>query len=197
MFTNALFVVGFVWLLALTVAFVGIVRHLGAVQAAGTSIKPPDGGWLFDTDGPFIPSDLPDRAIPLLNSAGVDPRNLIVTFFSSGCVSCVEHARSIAASVRDPSNSLFLVTGRDKKLVAAMESILEPSRAKILFDPDAHDFVKSLGINSTPFVVRIADGRVVDKAFIRDVTDYMRVAESSRVVGIEANGSDAALRLGQ
>jgi hypothetical protein len=86
-------VIGLLWLLVLTVAFAGIVRHLAAMQVAGVGSAAPEGGWLFDTDGPWVPSALPDRAAAALHGHGIPTDDLVVTFFSAHCGSWSAPAR--------------------------------------------------------------------------------------------------------
>lgn len=179
MLTNVLLTVGLLWLLVLTILFAGVVRHLGAMQAAGTGDQAPRGGWLFDTDGPWIPSELPDRARAALQTNGIQTDDLTATFFSSRCGPCVERATEVAAVVADPTRNVFLVTGAQPEAVQNMREILQATGARILTDPDAHDVVKSLDISSTPFAFRIVDGQVVGKAYLRNVDDYSDLAGMS------------------
>lgn len=111
MWTEVLLVIGFAWLLVVTLLLAGLVRHVGAMQAAGTTPRAPEGGWLFDTDGPWIPSEFPARARRILESHGIGVGDLTVTFFSSSCGPCVERATQIARIAPDPGRNLFLVTG--------------------------------------------------------------------------------------
>lgn len=191
MLTNVLLAVGLVWLLTLTVLFASVVRHLGAIQAVGTNGQAPSGGWLFDTDGPWIPSSLPDRARAILQASGVQIDDLIVTFFSSRCGPCVERATEVAAGVAEPAHNLFLVTGNQADAVRTMRDILEPTGAPILTDPHAHDIVKSLTISSTPFTFRVVGGQVVGKAFLRDFDDYRNLAAVPAEAAL-ANATKAA-----
>lgn len=173
---EVLLVLGLVWLLVLTVAFLGVVRHLGAVAAANVGAAPRQGGALFETDGPWIPSDLPERAVTAFRTHRIQTDNVTVTFFSSRCGNCLEMAESVVAASDGSRDNVFLVTGSDPEPVAEMKRVLTPASAPILSDPDAHDIVKSLDINSTPFTFRVTDGQVVAKAFLADVSDYLRVA---------------------
>lgn len=179
---NILAVAALLWLLVLTIAFVGVVRHLGAMQAAGGSIQAPQSGLLFDTDGPWIPSELPARATATFRSAGIDMDDLTIAFFSSRCAPCLERATSIASALMeptgalmDPKGKLFLVTGSESGDLDVMRRILEPTGVPVLTDPRAHDIVKALDINSTPFAFRVVNKTVVAKAYLREVADYMQV----------------------
>lgn len=177
--TDALLAAGLVWLLVLTVLMAGIIRYFGARQAAGGSRQAPEGGFLVDLDGPWVPSALPKRASDVLRRNGIQSEDLIVTFFSSGCAPCFERAAQVASQVADPGRNLFLVTGARQDLVEDMQARLRPASTRILKDPDAHDFVKALDVQSTPFVFRILNDHVVDKAYLRDPEDYRQLAERS------------------
>ena len=190
--TDALLAAGLAWLLVLTVLMTGIIRYVGAIQAAGGSRQPPEGGFLVDLDGPWVPSALPKRAGDVLQRNGIQSEDLIVTFFSSGCAPCFDRASQVASQVVDPDRNLFLVTGARQDLVEDMQARLSPASTRILRDPDAHDFVKALDIQSTPFVVRISNDHVVDKAYLRDPEDYRQLAnrslQSAIPIAISKNG---------
>jgi hypothetical protein len=193
MLTDVLLVLGLVWLLGLTVLFAGVVRHLGAMQAAVTTASTPQSELLVDTDGPWIPSAVPDRTRAALIAGGVLARDLTVTFFSSSCSICFDRATQIAKAVREPDRHVFLVTGSHPESLTKMRGILEPAGAPILGDPYAHDAVKALEINSTPFAVRIVDDQVVGKAYVRGLDDYLRVAAPTPTPYPSANGATSNL----
>lgn len=169
--------IGLLWLLMLTLAVAGLTRHMGAIKAASVGGTAPEGGWLFDTDGPWIPSDLPPRAAAAFGSNGLETNDLVVTFFSSRCGTCLERAEEISAVTEGVTSNVFLVTGSDPDSVEEISSILARAKGQVITDPDAHDIVKSLDISSTPFAFRVVEGRVVAKAFIRSVDDYTRLAK--------------------
>jgi hypothetical protein len=171
------FAVVFVWLAVLTVAFVGVTRHLGVLQAAGAGLEAPQGGALLDADGPWIPSALSDRATTAFRAHGVQTDDLVATFFSSSCGSCLERAEQIVATLSHPSRNVFLVTGSDPDRVNDFIRILAPTHVRIVTDPDAQNVVKSLEIRSTPFTFRVVGGQVVAKAYVRGVGDYLRMTD--------------------
>lgn len=176
MWTEVLLVIGFAWLLVLTLLFAGLAQHAGAVQATGSAAKAPEGGFLLDTDGPWIPSECPARTRQILQTNGIGLADLTITFFSSTCGPCLERATQIATTSPDPACNVFLVTGSNATTVGEMRRILVPVGAPVLYDPDAHDLVKSLEINSTPFAIRLVDGKIVGKGYIRELADYQNVS---------------------
>jgi hypothetical protein len=173
--TEVFVVVVLVWMSALTVAVLGLTRHLAAVQATGAASSAPDGGALLDTDGPFIPSPLPDRTVAAFRAHGIGTDDLIATFFSSRCGTCFEKAEQIVGTKPDPARNVFLVSGSDPDLLRDLLRILDPSGVPVIGDPDAPNIVKSLDIMSTPFAFRVVDEQVVAKAFVRSAADYVRV----------------------
>jgi hypothetical protein len=187
--TGALLVLGFAWLLGLTVLVGALIRHMGALQiVAGFGSAPQGMSFNFDTDGPWIPSVLPGRAAAALERAGISTADLAVAFFSSSCMPCLERAEEIVREHPNPARTLFLVTGDHEEAVETMTQALAPVGAPILFDPDAHDIVKSLDIEATPFAFRIAAGEVVQKAYLRSARDFMQLASADLP---ERDGSDS------
>lgn len=182
---TALLVVALVWLLVLTVLFAAVVRHLGALQVAAGAGESPTGGFNFDTDGPWIPSPLPDRAAAALGRAGVAAADFVAVFFSAGCGTCLERAHGIADLEPDRARTVFLIGGSHRPdPLADLLAALEPTGAPILTDPDAHDIAKSLGIQSTPFAFRVRDGQVVGKVYVRSEADLETLAASENGVDI-------------
>jgi hypothetical protein len=170
--TTALLVIALVWLLALTVVLAGVVRHLGALQVANVLTTAPQGGFNFDTDGPWLNSPLPDRAAEAFRRAGVGAADFVAVFFSAGCGTCLERADGIAGTKPDPERIVFLIGGSHRpEPLADLRAVLEPVGAPILTDPDAHDIAKSLNIQSTPFAFRVVAGQVVGKVYVRTDAD--------------------------
>ena len=171
-----LVVIALVWLLVLTVLFIGVVRHLGALQITGASTTAPESGFNFDTDGPWIPSPLPERAVDALVRGGVADPQFVGVFFSAGCGTCLERATEIADDLPDAARTVFLVTGNRPDALTDLRRVLEPVGARIVGDPEAHDIVKALGIQSTPFAFRVAAGQVVAKTYLRNLNDFRLLA---------------------
>ncbi len=163
-----------VWLLVLSIALVAVIRYVGALQAAGAGLTAGQGNALLDTDGPWIPSPLPDRAASAFRAHGVQVDDLVATFFSPTCGSCLERAEQVAAALIDPARNVFLVTG-DVESAKDFSRILAATGVPILTNPDAQNIVKSLDIRSTPFTFRVIGGQVVAKAFVRGPGDYLRM----------------------
>jgi hypothetical protein len=173
--------VALVWLLILSAAMIGLVRYVGVLQAAGTTVagQQSHGNAMLDTDGPYIPSPLPDRTAATLLSYGAQPADLVATFFSPTCGSCLERAEQIAGSLVDAQRNVFLMTGDDPDRATDMLRILEPTGVTVIRSPDAQNILKSLDISSTPFTFRVLDGQVVAKAYVRGLNDYLRMFDAT------------------
>jgi hypothetical protein len=196
---TALLVVALVWLLVVTVLLAGVVRHLGGLQAAGVLTDASEVGFNFDTDGPWIPSVLPERAVAALSRAGFVERDYVAVFFSAGCGTCLDRAQAIAKAGIDVDRTLFLLTGSRERALDDFRQVLEPTGATLLADPEAHDIVKALDIQSTPFAFRVTDRQVVGKAYVRSVGDFVALSAPShteRMSGAaDANGRPFQLDL--
>lgn len=175
--TLGLVILALVWLLALTVLLAGLIRHVATLSLAG-SAAPVDGsaGFNFETDGPWVPSALPEKVVDVFRIAKVSTDDLVAVFFSAACKSCLERAEDIARSDIDPERVVFLLAGHHPEGLENLREALEPTRAQLLLDPDAHDVVKSLDINSTPFAFRVLDSEIVAKTYIRGIDDFTRLA---------------------
>lgn len=192
--STALFVFGFVWLFALTLLVAGLIRHVATVVVAGSAVTTNGGssaGFNFDTDGPWIPSMLPARVTEIFERSQVRTEDLVCAFFSASCKQCLERAEDMARLGIDPDRTVILLTGSYPEGLASLGDAFGASGAKLMFDPDAHDVVKSLDINSTPFAFRVRDSQIVAKTYIRNVEDFRRLAadELTTADTPETNGS--------
>jgi hypothetical protein len=168
-----------VWLLVISVALVAVIRYMGTLQATGAGPTIGQGAALLDTDGPWIPSPLPDRVVSAFRTHSIQFEDLVATFFSPSCGTCLERAEQVAAALVDPDRNVFLVTG-DLQSAKDMSDILAGTGVPILTDPDAQNIVKSLEIRSTPFTFRVIGGQIVAKSFVRGTGDYLRMFDADR-----------------
>jgi hypothetical protein len=176
--TVTLFALAFVWLFALTLLVGGLVRHVATVVVAGSTIATNGGGtgFNFDTDGPWIPSKLPPRVIEIFERSRIQTKDLVCAFFSTSCKTCLERAEDMARMGIDADRTVILLTGSYPEGLASLGDTFRDTGALMLFDPDAHDAVKSLDINSTPFAFRVVDSEIVAKTYIRTADDFRRLA---------------------
>jgi hypothetical protein len=195
--TVALFVFGFIWLFALTVLVGGLVRHVATVVVAGSAVATNGGGtgFNFDTDGPWIPSGLPNRVVEIFERSSIQTKDLICAFFSASCKTCLERAEDMERMGIDAHRTVILLTGSYPEGLASLGDAFRDAGAVMLFDPDAHDVVKSLDINSTPFAFRVVDSEIVAKTYIRTADDFRRLAadELTRSRVSETDGKHDAL----
>lgn len=183
--TPFLLVVGFVWLFAMTAVLLGLVRHMGALQVAlTTAASSPTVAYNFETEGPYIPSALPEVALEAFEAEGIPLDEIAVTFFAAGCGPCIERAEEIVASQPDLEHAVFLIAGSSRPAaVTELREIIEGAGARVIVDPHAHDIVKSLDISATPFAFGVVAGEVVTKAYVRGLDDFVHVRqEVKRIV---------------
>jgi hypothetical protein len=95
----------------------------------------------------------------------------------------------------DAHRTVILLTGSYPEGLASLGDAFRDAGAVMLFDPDAHDVVKSLDINSTPFAFRVVDSEIVAKTYIRTADDFRRLAadELTRSRVSETDGKHDAL----
>lgn len=177
--TPFLLVVGFVWLFLMTVVLFGLVRHMGALQVAlTTATSAPTVAYNFETEGPYIPSALPELVVGAFEEEGIPLDELVVTFFAAGCGPCIERAEEIVTSQPDLEHTVFLIAGSSRPTaVSQLREIIEGGGARVIVDPHAHDIVKSLDISATPFAFGVVAGEVVAKAYVRDLDDFVHVRQ--------------------
>jgi hypothetical protein len=174
--TTILLVLGLLWLLALTLLVAAIVRHLATFRVTALAAGGAPTGFSFDTDGPWIPSALPLRASEAFDAAGVSTDDFVAAFFAASCKSCLKRAEDIARRGVERQRTVFLITGNHPEGLDNLGAVLGQTGAPLLFDPDAHDIVKSLEINSTPFAFRVSGREIVAKTYIRSVEDLVRIS---------------------
>ena len=167
-----------VWLLLLSLLFASVVRHLGAMEATLVTVSK---GEQFDfaADGPELMSEVPRGVTRVFTEHDVaDDADLVVFFVSAGCAPCLERAREFAES--DPSRSraarlVTLVSGLYTEGIEELRELLGPASVALIADPDAREVAKLTNINSTPFVFRIANGKIIDKTYVGSSQDLQRM----------------------
>lgn len=172
--TAVLQLVELVWLLVVSIALLAVIRYVGALQAAGGGAAAERGNAVLEADGPWIPSPLPDRALAALQARDIPVDDLVVTFFSPRCGSCLERAEQVVAVLTNPARNVFLVAG-DEDGAKDLCDILRVTDVPIMLNPDAQNIIKALDINSTPYTFRVVEGKVVAKSYLHDAADYQRM----------------------
>jgi hypothetical protein len=161
-----------VWLLTLSVLFAAVVRHLGTMQATMVGIAR---GMPFDfaADGPDLMSEVPGPVRETLAGYGIaGDANLVVLFVSTSCDPCLERVEEFSRSPAGAGARLVvLAAGRDPDRVARFRDLLGPSSAAFVTDPAAHETVTALHIQSTPFALRMSNGRIVEKTYVSSAAD--------------------------
>jgi hypothetical protein len=173
----ALAVVG-LWLGALTMIVLVLVRQVGVLTVRSSLTRPP--AALAD-DGPKVGSSLPAEVISTLPELARE--HACLTLLSATCTPC----RALAAELggrRPEARLVALVAGRDD-LAEGLVALLPPGM-HVVRDPEASSLANALQIKSTPFAVVVAGGRIAGKAYLHSAADLDALVE---------DGGDAETRL--
>lgn len=177
-----LLIVAFVWLAVLTVGLLALVRAVGALHltrqraAAEGYIDATDQGLTVDleNDGPPIGSPIPEAARQhMLQVDGLlarfdSAKEVDLVMFSNTCGPCVERARDWADLLRGGGGTraltVALVSGKiggdvTRELDGVVDLVVEGD--------EATSIGQSMEITSVPFAIRLADGVVAAKSYIR------------------------------
>jgi hypothetical protein len=164
------------WLLTLSLLFASVVRHLGAMEATLVTASK---GEQFDfaADGPELMSELPRGVVRVLAEHGVDSQAEHVVFFASaGCGPCLDRAKEYSQSHTGRNGHLVtLISGQYAEGVDELRQLLGGVSTAFITDPDAREVVKLANINSTPFIFRIANGKVIDKRYVGSARDIEKM----------------------
>jgi hypothetical protein len=153
----AALVLAAVWLVALTVVVMLLVRQVGLVtirlDRAREQSSPVN-------DGLATGSDLPESAVGVLPE-DAEPAYLLI--LAAGCHPC----RELADSMHDMplSRAVAIVSGRLDRAADLAGRL--PRWLPATFDPQAATIVEELHVSTTPFVFEVRDGRIAAKAVVR------------------------------
>jgi hypothetical protein len=168
------------WMLVLSLLYAGLVRFvatLGLAREAGAlPLLPID----FDADGPEIGASLPADVVNVFSGHGRSLNNSqVLLLFSPGCGTCLSVAEEVSQLPRTTTvGSVFLVVGPSVgDATDDLRRALKDCDGPVIDGADARTVMRALDINSVPFAVRVAEGRVVQKRFLRQgnsVADMFR-----------------------
>jgi hypothetical protein len=171
-----------VWLAALSVAVVLVIRQIGLLTIRLTYAAPHGAA---ESHGPPLGSKIPHTASELLGLNGA-PRAVI--FLSATCMPCRDFAESIAAEDID-GNITILISGR-VELAEGVAALL-PAECEPLLDPISSEIANDFGVDMVPFGLLLADGAVRNKTYLksREELDAMKTPTGQRAKTI-AIGSE-------
>jgi hypothetical protein len=154
-----------IWLGVLTLLLLLAIRQIG-ILTVRFSIN----GERFsvDQDGPEIDSDLPAEVVEIVP----DAESLDASFMllSATCNPCRDLAANLAGHPFH-AKIIVLLAGR-KELADGLVPML-PSDFQIIRDPEASQVAAAFHIQSTPFAVAIANGKVIQKAYLHSKDDLI------------------------
>lgn len=148
-----------VWLLALTVVVMLVVRQVALVTIRldrGRDQAAPV------RDGLPIGSELPPAAVEVVPAQDAGPSFLLI--LAAICGPC----RELARSLRDlplAGRAAAVISG-SPDLAAELAAQL-PDGIRVVLDPAAEAVVSELAISTTPFVFEVRDGRIAAKVAVQ------------------------------
>ncbi|MBS1862839.1 MAG: hypothetical protein JSS68_14130 [Actinobacteria bacterium] len=155
-------VLGAIWLGALTVAVILMVRQIGLLTIRLTYSAPHGAA---EEHGPAIGHPVPDRVMELLSLNG-EGRNLV--FLSCTCTPCRDFASRVT-SAELGSDTTIAISGREE--LARGVAALLPEGADSVFDPVSDELAHAFGIQMVPFALHLAEGHVKSKTYLRSPQD--------------------------
>lgn len=159
-------VVATLWLVALTVAVVLVIRQIGLLTIRLTYSAP---HGVADEHGPAIGSSVPETAASLLGLNG-DSRALV--FLSSTCNPCREFA-SQASSDHLGEDTTVLISG-NPELARGVAALL-PRGTKPVLDPTSQEVASAFGVGMVPFALYLSGGRVRAKTYLNDPDELIKL----------------------
>ncbi len=171
------------WLLAVTVAVLALVRQIGLVTVR-LEYRPspaPDGG-------PMIGSRVPAAAREVVPE--LELGRVAILFLSPTCAPCAQIAPELGSFRQQV---IAAVPGTDE--AAAEFARLIPAQMRVIRDPDATKLGHAFEVQGAPFLVAAEAGIVSGKAYLSTVEDLGRFFEKydeSNVSEIVATSREAA-----
>lgn len=156
-----------VWLAAASVAVLALLRQVALLTLRLDRME--QGPAL---DGISLGTPAPPAVAATLPPSG----RAHVLVLSATCGPCRELADELlSAPGGDP---LVALIGGEKAAAAAIGQRL-PSSIQVVLDPEASAAIDSLDLRTSPFLFRFEDGRVVDKASVRNAAHFVAVVEQA------------------
>jgi len=178
------------WLAVLSVLSLLLVRQVGILTARQVQlgiVSEQESHLVKDSfsvadDGPTEGSMVSETAMVLLPELAMS--NSTVLFFSSSCVPCRELASKLGHHQKEIAGSVALVSGPDE-LAQAIANLL-PKNFRVVGDPVATKVAGLLNIHSAPFGVYVENGYIVQKTYIYELSDALRMLRASKRQPLEA-----------
>lgn len=151
-------VVACLWLLALTVVLLALVRQVAILTVKGRQYAVGDS---LEVGGPVVGSRLPADLVLLAPVLASGEGHVLL--LSASCSSCRELANQLGRSVLKPS-VVALLPGPP----ASTETLAQllPTNMTVIRDPSASQLAEQLNITSTPFAVTVSEQTVTEKGHV-------------------------------
>lgn len=171
MIVNLALIVIVAWLVVLTILFLGVARHLALVDIVQRAVGGERPRVIADADGPPLGSRFSDDVIRLFTEASVElPDNGCLAFIAATCAPCRELAEDLVADRYPYRDVIYVIPGR-RDAASEIVAVLRPLEPIAVLNPQAHDLMRMLNINGSPFVVWFRNGQIVSTLFGRSPTD--------------------------
>lgn len=155
-------VIAAIWLAALTVAVVLVVRQIGLLTIRLTYSAPHGAA---EEHGPAIGAPVPDSVVETL---GLNGQGRALVFLSCSCTPCRDFASQVTIE-QLAGDTTIAISGREE-LARGVASLL-PEGSEALFDPASDDLAQAFGIQMVPFALYLTEGHVHSKTYLRTPED--------------------------
>lgn len=148
-----------IWSLILTIALLALAR-----QTSLLTTRLEAGGAMPVRDGPVAGSPLPAIVAAALDGN----RDVGLILMSASCSPCQTIAAEFDKALSDLPLTVLLA-GHTKAADEMAQRL--PKKIRLVRDPEASRLASTLSIHSTPFAIRVVDGIVKGKAYVRTAAD--------------------------
>lgn len=164
------------WLGILTLILILVIRQIGLLSVR---VSLNGGRFSFADDGPKIGSRVSDEVTTALPTT---KGRLPILVLSASCTPCRELATKLSS--QDFNSAVLALVPGDLALADGIAALL-PDNITTVRDPIAGTLAEALQVKSTPFAVIIEDGVVVDKAYLYQVADLIKLVNAAPVASVD------------
>jgi hypothetical protein len=169
--TTALILIS-IWLTVLTLILLLAIRQIGILTVR---LSMAGEAFSVDQDGPEIGSKIPSEVVEIAPDIETMPAHFVL--LSATCNPCRELAANLNGYPFD-ARVIVLLAGR-KELADGLASLLPPG-FQVIRDPEASQVAAAFHIQSTPFVVAVANGEVIQKTYLHSKDDLIALVDGHK-----------------
>ncbi len=174
----AALVLACIWLGALTLVVVLLVRQIGLLTVR---LSVAGGATSLDDDGPDVGSSVPEDVAAVLPDRAAERAFLLL--ISSSCTPCRELVVDLGKH-RFEQKVVALVPGPEEQ--SGELAALLPSGIGVVLDPEATRLAEALDLESTPFALEVERGTVTRKAYLHEgASDLIKFVDSESAMAQE------------